>query len=143
MTNKHGNLTRGVMFSLLKRNNWGTVSDSKLHVFQYKILHRILPCKYSLCKWKIIDNDKCTHCNEIETFIICSQAKSFIKQIENWINRTYGKHYTFSITDFLFGIPSTRLDKFIKITNWIIIYAKWYMYSCNLTNEVFFATFSY
>ncbi len=25
-----------------------------------------------------------------------------------------------------------------KITNWIIIYAKWYMYSCNLTNEKLF-----
>ena len=108
-----------------------TVSDSKIHVFQYKLLHRILACKHNLFKWKIIDNDKCTHCNEIETiehlFYNCSQAKSFITQIENWINRTFGKHYTFSIIDFLFGIQSTRFDKFIKNTNWIIIYAKWYM----------------
>ena len=63
---------------------------------------------------------------------------SNICSITNWINRTYGTHYKFSIIDFLFGIPSTRLDKFIKITNWIIIYAKWYMYSCNLANENFF-----
>ncbi len=89
-----------------------------------------------------INNDKRTHCNEIETiehlFYNCSQTKSFITQIVNWINRTCGKHYTFSIIDLLFGIPSIRLDKLIKITNWIIIYAKWYMYSCNLANEKLF-----
>ncbi len=74
-----------------------TVSDSKIHVFQYKLLHRILACKHNLFKWKIIDNDKRTHCNEIKTiehlFYNCSQAKSFITQIEYWINRTYGKHF--------------------------------------------------
>ncbi len=137
-------------FPILHRNDFKkfytipnrTVSDSKICVFQYKLLNRILPCKYNLCKWKLLDDDKCTFCNETETiehlFFYCSQSKRFIAQVEDWLNRTYGKHYSISVIDFLFGVPLSSLDKFLQTLNWVILYAKWYMYTCNLANENFF-----
>ena len=137
-------------FPILHRNDFKkfytipnrTVSDSKICVFQYKLLNRILPCKYNLCKWKLLDDDKCTFCNETETiehlFYYCSQSKRFIAQVEDWLNRTYGKHYSISVIDFLFGVPLSSLDKFLQTLNWVILYAKWYMYTCNLAKENFF-----
>ncbi len=122
-------------FPILHRNDFKklytipnrTVSDSKICVFQYK-LNRLLPYKYNLCKWKLLDDNKCTFCNETETiehlFYYCSQSKRFIAHVKDWINRMYGKHHSISVIDFLFGVPLSSLEEFLQ---------------SNLTNDNFFS----
>ncbi len=41
-----------------------SMADKKLTDINYKILHMILPCGYSLSRWKLISSDKCILCNE-------------------------------------------------------------------------------
>ena len=61
--------------SVFEKIDWKCVFTLPFHVtkesylqnFQYKIINRSLNCNYNLKKWKIIMNDKCDKCNEVDT----------------------------------------------------------------------------
>ncbi len=42
------------------------VRDTKIQTFQYRILHRILPCNSWLKNIKIKDSNICSFCNEVD-----------------------------------------------------------------------------
>ena len=42
-------------------------NEPYLHLFQYKILNRILNNNYNLYKWKLKDSPICIYCDEIDT----------------------------------------------------------------------------
>ncbi len=65
----------------------------------------------------------------------CLQSKRFITEIEDWINRTYGKHYNISIIDFLIWSITLKLGQipiYFELDDTI---CKMYKYTHNLTNE--------
>ena len=43
------------------------IRDKKIAEFNYKLIHRIIPCKYKLQKWGLTNNNACFFCGQIET----------------------------------------------------------------------------
>ena len=67
--------------------------ESKLRVFQLKLLHGKLATKYFLFKIGIKSNDQCSFCNESsETFLLlfwgCPFVKSFWNEISDWMKNS-------------------------------------------------------
>ncbi len=46
-----------------------TVRDAKIQTFQYRILHRIIPCNTWLHNIKIKDNDSCDYCSGVDDIL--------------------------------------------------------------------------
>ena len=44
------------------------LSENKLKVFRWKLLHFIIPTKKLLLKWKILKNSLCNLCNIVEDY---------------------------------------------------------------------------
>ncbi len=69
------------------------VRDTKIQVFQFKIIDRILACKETLKRWSITEDDFCGNCDETETIehlFYYGNRRSvqiFIKMLERWLIR--------------------------------------------------------
>ena len=73
--------------------------ETKLMMFQYKIIHRILPTNSLLYKMKIVDSPTCPFCPpEIYTiwhlFIEYTQANLFWVLFQDWYGNHSGKSFT-------------------------------------------------
>ena len=88
--------------------NWNNIysisakccNNTKLHWFQYRILHRILATNYLLTKMNTKQSDQCTFClaepEKVEhLFWHCNVVNHFWQNIELWI---------YTKTDFLINI---------------------------------------
>ena len=89
--------------------NWGqilrntftgvTLNNYKLIQFQYKLLLRIVTCKYKRFKMNIVkDNGRCSLCNgALETlehiFLYCTNTKIFIRSLNNFIGHEICREY--------------------------------------------------
>ncbi len=65
------------------------IREAKLQTFQYKILHRIIPCNKWLFNIKIKTSEVCDYCNEIDDishfFFLCTNVREFWNLILNWL----------------------------------------------------------
>ena len=110
-----------------------TTRETKLQTLQYKLIHRIIPCKKWLFNQKVISYPYCTSCSEecIENiqhlFIQCSKPKEFWKNLESWWNRSLEPKIQLTNKHILFGIYYDLHD-FITV-NYIIILAKWFIFT--------------
>ena len=68
--------------------------DTKLQSLQYKIIHRIFPCKKWLHTQKVVESPLCTLCddNKIDDMLHhlaeCSALNNLWSYLEKWWNRT-------------------------------------------------------
>ncbi len=68
--------------------------ETKLQSLQFKIVHRIIPCKKWLHEQKVISSPSCEMCKEEKVddmthhFMECSGLNNFWNIFENWWNRT-------------------------------------------------------
>ena len=119
-----------------------TTRETKLQVFQYKILNRVLPCQSQLYKWKLSENDNCEYCNTKDTLTHylydCSVSERFWRQIENWILLNVKDTVRLSKTDILFGIPLKNKNHCLSYLNFIILYGKWYIHVNKQYNKPIF-----
>ena len=108
---------------------------AKLSIFQFRILHNILPTNLHLYRMNTRHSSSCPICNDstqtIEhMFITCSSAIEFWNQFYKWY--TFEPLSRFSNTEILYGIIRNNS---IEITlNYIILIAKCHIY-CNATNN--------
>ena len=54
-------------WSTLFKFKFGNVFNNKIKEFNFKFLHRILPFKENLVRWRMTSDMSCTHCKGIET----------------------------------------------------------------------------
>ena len=106
-------------------------TDTSLQWLQFRILHRILATNSLLCKFKILENNKCTFCNlEKETlehiFYDCSFVERFFTDVSSWLLTNRNLHITFTKNMIFFGIPHKNDNIAI---NWFILQCKKYIYS--------------
>ncbi len=103
--------------------------DTSIQSFQYKILHRTLPCNEWLNKIKINSEKTCSYCNEIDMithFLIeWKSNKYFWKGWSRWWHSITGfnlseENYIYEYI--LFGFPG-KSDNTI-VANYRILYAK-------------------
>jgi len=129
------------LFPFLHDNDFGEIyalphklMETRLQSFQYKLLHRILPCKYNLHKWSISQSPSCNYCNCVDTiehcFFYCNMSDRFWKSVAKWIESLYKVQIPIKITDVLFGIPHRKTqDDMMYILNYVILCGKWYLYT--------------
>ena len=106
--------------------------ETKLQSFQYKVIHRIIPCNKWLFNLKVSQSPYCIKCtaNAVDDinhfFIECSALENFWVKLENWWNRTATYQVKVSSKHIIFGLYYD--NNFYKTINYVILLAKWYIY---------------
>ena len=109
--------------------------DVQLRIFQYKILHRILPTNALLFKMGYIPDNLCTFCkHDIESlehlFIHCPRVQPlWVHFVGNVLSRT-DLRVIISTEFVLFGINSN------KMLNLIIILIKYFIFQAKLKGKI-------
>ena len=119
-------------------NPFKICKESMLQSFQFKLLHRIIPCNHWLYVMKIKDSPDCTFCNTddnlIHYFAECERVQPFWKSFEKWwinISSDLGK---LDIKTVLLGAP-TRSNK-ADLFNYCLILAKMYVHKSKIKSEI-------
>ena len=109
--------------------------DTKLRYFQYKIIMSIIATNRFLFKCKIIGSNLCDFCvmhQETLThlFYECPYVQEFWGQIKRYLEEK-GIVFELSLKNILLGTQNGD-----KLSNFIILCAKYYIYTCKLNNKV-------
>lgn len=114
--------------------------ETKIQSFQYRIIHRIIPCNKWLFNIKIRNSDQCNYCSETDDlkhfFIHCEKVKDFWRSVFSWWNRISDVKFKGGgeITEcILFGFPGP--EDIITVLNYIVLLAKFYIYKQRLFKE--------
>ena len=104
--------------------------SSKLHWFQYRIIHRILGTNKFLFKIKIKQSDKCTFCNEVteeieHIFWTCHKIADLWIRLMDWIYNQTQIIIPFNMNIILFGNLGKTENN--KIKNLIILLSKFFI----------------
>lgn len=107
-----------------------TTRETKLQAFQFRLLHRIIPCNRYLSNIRIRQDDLCTHCGTQDNlqhfFFLCALVQDFWKKISTWLADNANFHLPLSLEEVLFGKPiQTPVD---KASNFIILFSKFFIY---------------
>ena len=61
------------------------LENNKFKMFKWKLLHFILPCNELLVQWKVLENNSCNFCKEIDNykhfFITCPYNNTYWQEI--------------------------------------------------------------
>ena len=113
-------------------------TETYLQSLQFKIIHRYFPCKYNLKLWNLADSNLCDHCDEIDTlshfFAECSAVNSFWRYLRAWFLRNFDFSINFTSLDVLLGIPNYEKNMEINILNFVMLFAKCFIYNCRKYN---------
>lgn len=118
------------------RRPYITTQETKLQSLQFKILHAITPCKKYLRQIRILDDEHCPHCGEIDDlnhfFFLCPLVQSFWNiHLEHITSKeavlglddhsTKGKIANFILLHFRFFIHRQRLfhDNKFDLLHWL------------------------
>ena len=118
-----------------------TTKDTKLQWFQYRILHRILPTNRYLHLCKIKDISTCTFCSdEVETIEhllwFCRAVQSFWEELLASLKEKC-RHcdcFSFNLELVIFGTSKNVFTD--KAIDFMILFAKFYIYKCKLQNAI-------
>jgi len=123
--------------------------ETYLQSFQYRIIHRILPCNNWLFTRKIIPSNICTDLmcdgqsvdNITHHLILCPPVQIFWESFVTWWNNmNFSKLCPLVQENILLGFPCEGNEDFIL--NYCLILAKYYIHSCKRNkNKVFFLHF--
>ena len=103
------------------------LKDKKLAEFNFKILHRYLPCNYNLYKWKKRQDDICSLCGVKEDIVHLLFNCVFARIIWDKINEN--SHFQICAEDVILGYRLSKFDTFIVSTVAYFIFKNWLKYS--------------
>ena len=114
------------------------LQNTKLHWFQYRILHRILATNDLLVNMNIKQNNLCTFCNEeIEKlehlFWQCNTVNTFWENVEQWIYDKTDYFINIDKVRAIFGIPN--ISKPSIPVNYLLTVTRYYIYNCKLNEN--------
>ena len=107
--------------------------EPKLQSFQYCIKNRFVNCNYNLFLWGQIESAQCDICHQIDTiehfFYYCNVVNNFWVHVGNLIFEAFEIRLDYTVLEILLGIPC-RKNTVMSIVNFVILYAKRYIYCC-------------
>ena len=111
--------------------------ETKLQSFQYRLVHRIIPCNKWLYNISIRETSKCTFCDNEDTiihyFLKCPNTNLFWKCFYNWWYTITHITIQDSLEEhILFGYPGNSDVEIVL--NFCILFAKWFIH-CNKIND--------
>ena len=95
------------------KNTYKATIEVRLRVFQFKILHNVLPKNIILHRWKFIDSPKCTFCFIAEEtihhlFCECHRTITLYLQIKELLDKCDINLPDINVNYILIGVPPTR-----------------------------------
>ena len=110
-----------------------TIRDTRIQSFQYRVIHRTLPCNKWLCDITIKDSNQCNYCSAVDDithFLIdCDKTFLFWTHFVNWWNRNSDLMLNTTNEVFkeciLFGFPD---NKMYRVINYCTLHAKYFVY---------------
>ena len=114
-------------------------TDTRLQVFQYKVLHRVIATKQKLFQQKMVNSPFCQDCcNVIETvehmFIKCPKVKLLWEKMAQKFKQKENIEITLNEDSCIFGLFST--NSYIRKWNWLAMQIKFFIYKCRLNSKV-------
>ena len=125
-----------LMYSLLFKIS----KDTRLSIFQCKIIHHILPTNSTLFGDSIKEPDRCHLCEERQTlthlFVTWSEARFFWSLFTYWWSSKNGERITLDKNEIIYGVT----DNFARHLglNLCMIIAKDYLYTASRKEEEFY-----
>lgn len=115
---------------LLYKLPFKTIRETKMQAFQFKILHRILPCKSYLKAIHIVSDDTCPFCSEQDTlthFLYdCPQTSTFWNKVAAWLRKVGGPDIPgLSVKEIVLGYLHPSASE--RIVNHITIFTKFFI----------------
>ena len=126
------------MFSLPQDFNWHPVLCFKFHElkfnkvkqFNFKLLHRFVPCKWNLCKWKIINDTNCEICHVPDTtrhmMLECKDVTLFWKIVSPMIYHLFKLDIEINEEILVIGYEIDKSEFYLL--NLMIVFAKYAIY---------------
>ena len=100
--------------------------ETKLSIFEYKIIHNILPHGALLHKMKIVSSPLCIHCDSLETLshmlVNCIVIQRFWFEVISWWNNHSGECLLFDDLSVMYGYHPE--DPKMHILNYYILLGK-------------------
>ena len=128
---------QGINWKIVFRSCFTTSKDPQLQWFQTRLLHRILPTQKYLALCKIADSNLCTFCDNLpesirHLFWECIHVQDFWKLFIDYLKeRTlHCDRLILNEELILFGV--SKQIKTDKPLDFIILFAKFYIYKCKL-----------
>lgn len=107
-----------------------SIRETKIQAFQYRLLHRIIPCNKYLSNIRIRQDDLCPNCGERDTlqhfFLDCSTVQEFWTKLGDWLAANADFRLPLTPSTVLFGKPYDSPTD--KISNFILLVAKFFIY---------------
>ena len=113
--------------------------ETKLTMFQYKILHDIVFTQSKLFKAKLANSDRCYLCLKTKQdlkhmLVSCPVVSEFWKIFLEWYETLTAIKLDLSTVKILYGIIDN--DSLCKLTNHLLLIAKYYIYCCSINKEL-------
>ena len=113
-------------------------NNTKLHRFQYRILHRILATNDYLFKCQIKTENSCTFCTVVpekleHLFWQCPIVMNFWDEVEQWIYVKCNYLINIDKVKAIFGILNS--NEWFRPLNYILILTRFFIYKCRIKNK--------
>jgi len=110
-------------------------NETKLQVFQYKLLHRIIASNEKLWRWKIVNSPSCNSCANVtgtieHMFLECPKVKHIWDKFVKIFEELEGMQIVVSRESILLGIKSKNDVK--VLWNYFALIIKYAIYRCHL-----------
>ena len=135
------------IFTILK-----IINDTKIRMFQYKLLFNLIPCNLYLFRIKRSNSFNCLNCNEVDNvthyIYSCNAVLPFWNTFERWWNRMTNETKKIDkkmviLGDFVEKKQNTRLNACLLIAKWYIYVEKLndnqifvYKFLCHIKNKI-------
>ena len=117
-------------WNVLLNFRFGKLFNNNIKQYSFKLLHRLLPFKENLVKWKIASDMTCKKCNEVETIahvlVYCPDIKSYWKKITDIIYNLFHIDIVVDERIILMGYNIGEIT--LMIPNLMLIFAQYTIY---------------
>lgn len=123
--------------------------ETKLQSFHFRIAHRIITCNKYLSDIRMREDAACHSCNMRDTithfFVECQTVREFWTRLDNWCKEHINLPMSFLTTgERILGLTNENGNaKAFKITNWLLLTAKFYIHRQRLFHKGEFSLVAY
>ena len=132
---KYENVNWSKLFILARQ----MTRETKLQIFQYKILHQIIATKEKLYNWKKVESKYCANCPEFihdteHLFFSCPKSLDLWNSFQQLFIKYENKQIELNSFSILFGLKSIKSE--IQFWNYFILLLKFFIYKCHIRNTI-------
>ena len=132
-------------WSKLLKFKFGKLFNNRVKQYNFKLLHRILPYKENLVRWKITSDMTCNHCKQIETLdhvlLHCPQVDLFWQKLSYFIKSQFNVNIQINEKTLLIGHDVENEN--MAFLNVILVFAQYTIYRVYMLVHFTFKKFSY